>query len=166
MNQLWLLRHAKSSWDDAGLSDHDRPLAPRGERAAKLISEHVRSEGIAPALVLCSSSRRTQETLAAIALPADADVRLEDDVYAASEEGLLERLRGVDDATGSVMVVGHNPGIAGLARLLARDGTELEGKYPTGALATLEFSGGWDALGPHVAELTGFVTPKGLARLG
>jgi phosphohistidine phosphatase len=63
MKQLFLLRHAKSSWDDAELVDHDRPLAPRGRRAAKLIAEHLGREGVTPALVLCSSARRTRETL-------------------------------------------------------------------------------------------------------
>ena len=67
MTQLFLLRHAKSSWDDSELVDHDRPLAPRGRRAAKLVAEHLGREGIIPALVLCSSARRTRETLERIA---------------------------------------------------------------------------------------------------
>ena len=57
MKTLYLLRHAKSSWDDPGLADHDRPLAPRGRRAAKAIAEHLGRDRIAPALVLCARSR-------------------------------------------------------------------------------------------------------------
>jgi phosphohistidine phosphatase len=67
MKQLFLLRHAKSSWDDSELVDHDRPLAPRGRRAVKLIAEHLRREGVTPDLVLCSSALRTRETLEGIA---------------------------------------------------------------------------------------------------
>jgi hypothetical protein len=63
MRRLYLLRHAKSSWEDVGLADHDRPLAPRGRRAAKAIGRHLRDSGIEPELVLCSSARRAQETL-------------------------------------------------------------------------------------------------------
>ncbi|MBV9338789.1 MAG: histidine phosphatase family protein, partial [Solirubrobacterales bacterium] len=65
--QLYVLRHAKSSWDDPMLDDHDRPLAPRGRKAAKLIGEHIQKAGIEPDQVLCSSSRRTRETLDAVA---------------------------------------------------------------------------------------------------
>src|SRR5437763_11388296 len=65
---LFVLRHAKSSWDDPALADHDRPLAARGWRAVKTLAEHVRTSGIKPALVLCSSSRRTRETLDGLGL--------------------------------------------------------------------------------------------------
>jgi phosphohistidine phosphatase len=67
MKRLYLLRHAKSSWDDPTLADRDRPLAPRGRRAARVIAEHLRREGIAPELVLCSPSRRAGQTLTGIA---------------------------------------------------------------------------------------------------
>ena len=85
MNTLHLLRHAKSSWDDAGLADRDRPLAPRGRRAAKLIADYLRHEGIVPALVLCSPARRTRETLEALAEAFDDDVpvEFERDLYGA-----------------------------------------------------------------------------------
>src|SRR5918996_5979084 len=67
MKRLYLLRHAKSSWDDPTLADHDRPLAPRGRRAAKVMAKHLHRNGIAPELVLCSGSRRTRQTLKRIA---------------------------------------------------------------------------------------------------
>jgi phosphohistidine phosphatase len=163
MPSLLLLRHAKSSWDDPALDDHDRPLAPRGRRATGVLAAHIRSEGIQPALVLCSSSTRTLQTLEGIELSGTADVQVEDELYGASEDGLLQRLHEIADATDSVMVIGHNPAIGALARLLARDDADLAGKYPTGGLATLEFSGSWRDLAPGGNELTRFVTPKGLA---
>ena len=169
MKQLFLLRHAKSSWEDPELADHDRPLAPRGRRAAKLIAKHLRRQGIAPELVLCSSAARTRETLELIApaLGEDVPVQIEDELYAASEQVLLERVREVEDGIESLLLIGHNPGVEQLALLLAGSGEKvaaLARKYPTGALATLEFSGLWRELVAGRAELTGFVTPKELAQ--
>jgi len=160
---LHLLRHAKSSWDDQGLADHDRPLASRGRKAAKRIAKHLRSEGIAPSLVLCSSSRRTRETLERIR--PDGDVQIERDLYGASAPELLERLRRVPDTTESVMLIGHNPAIQDLTLELAGRGDRLEDaerKFPTCALATLELSNGWSELEAGSAELVGFVRPKDL----
>jgi phosphohistidine phosphatase len=157
MKRLFLLRHAKSSWDDPDLADHDRPLAPRGRRAAKAIGEHMRREGIEPELVLCSSSRRTRETLERLRL--DSETLIEDELYAASAQRLLERLRAVDEGVGSVLLIGHNPGVEDLAETL---GGEAQAKYPTGALATLELDGTWRGLRAGGARLAGFVTPKQL----
>ncbi len=169
MKQLFLLRHAKSSWDDSELVDHDRPLAPRGRRAMKLIAEHMGRAGVTPELVLCSSARRTRETLERIApaLGEGISVQIERELYAASEQRLLERLRAVEDGVESLMLIGHSPGVERLALSLAGSGqklADLRRKYPTGALATLEFSGRWGDLRPGRAELTDFVTPKQLAK--
>jgi phosphohistidine phosphatase len=169
MKQLFLLRHAKSSWDESELVDHDRPLAPRGRRAAKLIAEHLGREGVTPALVLCSSARRTRETFERVApaLGEGISVQIERGLYAASEQRLLERLRAVEDGVESLMLIGHNPGVEQLALGLAGSGQKLarlRRKYPTGALATLEFSGQWGDLRPGRAELMDFVTPKQLAK--
>lgn len=169
MRQLLILRHAKSSWDDPGLGDHDRPLAPRGERAAKAMAGHLRRERIAPDLVLCSSARRTRETLDLIApaLAGDVTVSVEEDLYAASAGELLERLRAVDAEVEAVMLIGHNPGLEQLVLGLAGSGddlVEVRRKYPTGALATLDFAGRWSDLAPGSAELTDFVKPKQLAK--
>jgi phosphohistidine phosphatase len=167
--RLLLLRHAKSSWDDPKLTDHDRPLAPRGRRATKLIAEHLRRESVAPSLVLCSSARRTQETLERIApaLGEPVAVQIESDLYAAFEQRLLERLRALEEDVESVLLIGHNPSIERLALDLAGSGVKLADvrrKFPTGALATLEFSGPWQELGPGTATLADFVTPKQLAK--
>jgi phosphohistidine phosphatase len=167
VKQLFLLRHAKSSWDDSELIDHDRPLAPRGRRAVRLITEHLGREGVTPALVLCSSARRARETLEGIAPALDEaiPVQIERELYAASDGRLLERLRAIDDGVESVMLIGHNPGVEQLALSLAGGGQNLavlSRKFPTGALATLEFRGRWGDLRPGSAELTDFITPKQL----
>ena len=169
MKRLYLLRHAKSSWDDPTLADDDRPLAPRGRRAAKVMAKHLRRKGIAPELVLCSPSRRTRQTLTRIApgLGKNADVQIEPELYAASAAVLLEVLHEVPDEVESVMLIGHNPGIQDLALSLAGAGSEstrVRGKFPTAALATLELDATWRELGPGSAELVSFVKPKELSR--
>ena len=170
MKRLFLLRHAKSSWDDPGLDDHERRLAPRGRRASKLIAEHLRRERIAPSLVLCSSASRTRETLErVIPAPDRSDVSFEDRLYQASSGSLLQRLREVPPHVDSVMLVGHQPAIQELALELAGDGVDLArmtAKFPTGALATLHFDGDWSELRPGSAELVAFVKPKELTSSG
>jgi phosphohistidine phosphatase len=169
MPVLYLLRHAKSSWDDPTLADRDRPLAPRGRRDAKVMVEHLRRAGIAPELVLCSPSRRTRQTLKRIApgLGEHVDVRIEPRLYAGSAADLLEVLNQVADEVRSVMVIGHNPGIQDLALSLARDGpgvARVRDKFPTAALATLEVDGSWPELGPGGAVLVSLAKPKELSR--
>jgi len=168
--ELLLLRHAKSSWDDPGLADHDRPLAPRGRRASGLIATYLRERSIAPAQVLCSSSARTRETLERISAEFGdgVEVEIEQGLYAASAGDLLARLRRVSDDVESLMVIGHAPGLPELARRLAGRGTGLErlqGKFPTAALATLCFEGDWGDLAPGAAELVDFVKPRELEAL-
>ena len=160
---LHLLRHAKSSWDDHGLADHDRPLAPRGRHAAARIGRHLREAGVAPALILCSSARRAQETLALLELAAPVDIERE--LYGASTRELLERMRRVPAELPSLLVIGHNPELESLALELAAEGplrTQLYAKFPTGALATLEFDGRWSTLGFGAATLAAFVRPREL----
>jgi phosphohistidine phosphatase len=173
--QLFVLRHAKSSWDDPGLEDHERPLAPRGRRAVKLLNEYLRRHEIEPAEVLCSPARRTVETYDGVA-PA-GELHLEPELYLASGDDVLERLRRVPAPTPSVMVIGHNPAMQVLIlRLTGANGTsktlgdyatqarlgEVERKFPTGALATLTFDGPWSALAPGSAELVDLVRPRDL----
>jgi phosphohistidine phosphatase len=169
--KLYLLRHAKSSWDDPALADHDRPLAPRGRRASKAIAEYLRKERITPELVLCSSATRTRETLDSISAGFDDEVQpkiaVEAGIYAASASDLLARLHGVTGDVGSVMVIGHHPAIMELALHLAGRGTlvpQLREKFPTAALATLTFRDSWRDLAPGAAELVAFVKPRDLER--
>jgi phosphohistidine phosphatase len=168
---LHLLRHAKSSWDDPELPDHQRPLAPRGRRACETVAEHIRREGIAPQLVFCSPARRARETLERIAdgLPERIELRIKPELYGASARELADVLRDLSDTFESVMVVAHNPGIQQLAIALAAPGEQAEavvGKFPTAALATLAFDTRWRALAPGIAEFVAFVTPKELRHAG
>jgi phosphohistidine phosphatase len=173
--QLFVLRHAKSSWDDPGLDDRERPLAPRGRRAVKLLAEYLQSHRIEPAQVLCSPARRTVETYDGVA--PGGELHLEPELYEASGDDMLARLRRVPESTPSVMVIGHNPALQVLIlRLTGANGQsktrgdgaaqakldEVQRKFPTGALATLTFDGRWSDLAPGGAELLDLVRPRDL----
>lgn len=167
--RLYLLRHAKSSWKDAELADHDRPLAGRGRRAADAIGRHMRAQAIAPEVVLSSTARRARETAERIrpSLPA-SPIRYEPELYGASATELLERLRALPDTVASVLLIGHNPAMEELALAIARPSPrrrELEMKFPTGALATLSVgSASWRELGRESGDLVSFVRPRDLER--
>ena len=167
-HRLLVLRHAKSSWSNAHLGDFDRPLAPRGRRAAETMGAHLATLD-PPALVLCSSARRAQDTFDFLRphLPETTDVRIEDDLYGAPAPLLLARLRHVPDGTSSVLLVGHNPGLEDLVRGLGRHGdpgliARVHAKFPTAALATLTFDVPWRKLGAGTATLEAFVVPGDL----
>jgi phosphohistidine phosphatase len=168
MRRVYLLRHAKSSWKDRSLADRDRPLAGRGRRAAKAVARHLEAEGIRPDLVLCSPARRTRETLARVegAFGDRVEARLEETLYGASEAELLARLKALPQQVGSVMLIGHNPGLEELALALASEGAglaRLREKYPTAALATIDLPAErWSAVKRGSGELVGYVRPRDL----
>jgi phosphohistidine phosphatase len=158
---LYLLRHAKSSWDDPALPDRDRPLAPRGRKAAKRLGDHLRERRIEPDLVLCSPARRTRETLARLRLPPRVQVEFEEGLYAAEADVLLARVRALGDDASAVLLVAHNPGLQALAiELVGDDGAPFAEKLPTGALVVLEVEVPWSVL--ERARLAEYVTPREL----
>ena len=165
---LWLLRHAKSSWEDPELADEDRPLAPRGERAAGSMRRYLQTHPIRPSLVLCSSARRARETLAAVlpSLGKDLEVRIEPGRYTFDATVLVERLRAVPPNV-SVLLVGHNPAMQDLATRLASSGhrlDELTTKLPTGALVEISPPIGLaTTLEERDGVLTRFVVPRDLS---
>jgi phosphohistidine phosphatase len=167
VSQLTLLRHAKSSWADTGQEDRERPLAPRGRKAARRLAGYLRDEAVRPDLVLCSPAVRATETLDLVrpGLGEHVDVQVEEALYGAGARELLDRLRRLPESVDWAMVVGHNPGLQQLVVLLARDGSLRErarAHFPTGALATLRPREGWTDLGPGVADLVTCVAPREL----
>jgi phosphohistidine phosphatase len=165
---LYLLRHAKSSWDDPGLADFDRPLARRGIEATAAIADHMRERGIAPELVLCSPAVRAKQTLEGLGdAVGSARVEFDRDLYDATESDLLAAIHRVSPDVASVLLVGHNPSTQRLALLLCEEGKRLDdlrAKYPTAALATLSIEvPEWHKFKMGDAELTDFVKPRELA---
>jgi phosphohistidine phosphatase len=169
MRTLYLLRHAKSASEDAGREDHDRPLAPRGKRAARAMARHFRALGADPELILCSSSVRTRETLDLLmpGFVAAPILAVERGLYLAGAESMLRRLHRVEAPVQRVLLVGHNPGLHELALTLAQGSpaklrAPLAHKFPTAALASYRVEGSWAELGPATARLVAYVTPAEL----
>ncbi len=163
--RLVVLRHAKSSWDHAGLTDHERPLNGRGRRAATRMGRYLRDERVAVDLVLCSSATRTRETLARLELTGDPIVSIEDALYGAGADDWVERLHSVGEKVASVLIIGHNPGLEDLVDELLADVASRDqvGEFPTAALADLRLPIlRWDALVPGIAQLDAFVVPREL----
>lgn len=168
MKTLFLMRHAKSSWDDPKLADQDRPLAPRGHKAAARMAEYLRKNGVKPSVVLCTSAKRARQTLEHLrpALPKETTVKVEPRLYTAGSRDLMTRLRRLSHTAASVLVVGHNPAMQELVMELASKDPKLKAvrnKFPTAALAVLKApTDEWRQLSPGEATLVEFVTPKGL----
>ena len=166
-NRLFVLRHAKSSWDDPGMDDHERPLAPRGRRAVEVLASYMSARDIHPDLVLCSSSRRTRETLDGIAVSGEHVI--ERTLYGAGVEELIRRLQRLPESVSCAMLIGHNPSAQMLVlRLTNHDADRsadpqrdaVKRKFPTGALAQMAFDCDWSELAPGCARLEEFTSPK------
>ncbi|SIQ41939.1 phosphohistidine phosphatase [Paracoccus thiocyanatus] len=163
--RLILTRHAKSSWDDPAQPDHDRPLNARGRRSARELGDWLASRGYEPEEVLCSTAERTRETWERIALaPLEVrpHIRYEPGLYHAAPEKMLEVLRSASAPT--VMMIGHNPGIAEFAAMLpARLPLDPDfRRYPTAATLVVDFQiGDWSELRPAQGSVLDFVRMDG-----
>ncbi|MFN3190099.1 MAG: SixA phosphatase family protein [Aureliella sp.] len=140
MKTLILMRHAKSDWNDPELTDHDRPLNGRGRRSAPLIAAQLALHDLIPEFVLASSAVRVQETVTLLrnhfhSQIGDApEVQTEPSLYLASASEIVSHIGTLHDAWTRVLVVGHNPGMGGLACHLAQDSFD----FPTAATLVLQ----------------------------
>lgn len=173
MKRLVLLRHAKSSWDAPVSRDFDRPLSKRGKRAGKAMGRYLLAQKITWDVMLVSPALRTMETVERLEVGYGKalDPLYDDRLYMASTNQLLAMVRGLDDeGVSSAVIVGHNPGIQGLALALTPGGDDadkararLDAKFPTAALAVLEFSAKrWADIAPGSGALERFIKPKDL----
>jgi len=169
MPRLLLLRHAKSSWDVVSADAFDRPLNPRGRSAAPVMGSHIAVHGFAPDKILCSSARRTRETLAALLpyLDDDIEIRLTRDLYLAGEDRMIDQIRAHGGDAKRVLVIGHNPGLQETALALAGDGDpamleKLAEKFPTAGLVVIDFPAvKWVDIEPRTGKVVGFLKPRG-----
>lgn len=164
--KLLLLRHAKSAWPE-GVEDHERPLAPRGIKAAPVMAAYMQNQGLLPELALVSTALRTRSTWELVAPYLGACVmRQEAGLYEASATDILRVIQGTDDTTGTLMLVGHNPGLEILAAQLMLGGAPeaeaaMRKKFPTAALAVLSLDiASWAEADAQTAMLERFITPK------
>jgi phosphohistidine phosphatase len=170
MLTLSLLRHAKSSWKNPTLPDRERPLATRGITDATLMGKAMAERGIDPELVLCSSARRTRDTLALILpeLKVEPKVVYDDALYHASPEAMLEMVRAVQNPRANHVLVGHNPEIQSFALDLVGSGPKhfrdrLSEKFPTAGLAVITFASGvWKSVEVNSGTLILFLSPRDL----
>ena len=171
MLTLSLLRHAKSSWDDPSIQDFERPLAPRGEAAAPRMGAYMAEHQLAPELILCSPAARARQTLDLILphLTGGPVVEYEEPLYLAAPSRLLARIRKIESkAHQHVMIIGHDPGMHGLAVELAGSGGRedldaLASKFPTAGLAVISFKARrWAQVKPGSGHLEHFMTPRRL----
>jgi phosphohistidine phosphatase len=169
MKILTLLRHAKSGWDDPVSRDFDRPLNPRGRRAARTVGHEMKAQGLAFDRILASPARRVAETLEEVAagygaIEPDYDERL----YLAATSTLLEIVRRTPDEVERLLLVGHNPGLEELAlRLSVRDEEGLRGevevKYPTGTVAEISLPvEHWTDVKERMGKIVRFIRPRDL----
>lgn len=168
MKTLYLLRHAKSDWDDPELDDFDRPLSKRGQRAGQRMRRHFAENKVRPNLVLCSPALRTRATwdLVAPAIHPPPTFKPLQGLYLAPASRILTILRRLPEDCSAVLVIGHNPGIGRVATLLAGEGRNLgrmREKYPTGALAVLTLDiDAWRRIRGGRGRLVSFTAPADL----
>jgi phosphohistidine phosphatase len=161
--RLLLIRHAKSSWDDPGLGDHERPLNARGRRGASVLGGYLAREGLRPGHALVSTATRARETWARIlAETGEVPTTLVPRLYDTDAETMLDVLVTAP-ASGVVAVVGHNPTIGEFARrlLAAPPADEEFAKYPTAATAVIDLPAArWSEVDWGTGTLARFVTPR------
>lgn len=165
MKTLFLLRHAKSSWNDPGLADIDRPLNARGLRAAELIGAYVKKEKLSFDIVLSSPAVRARETIEIVlkAAKVQTDLRFDERIYDASTAALIDVLTQIEDDKKKVLLVGHNPGIERLLETL----TSAIVHVSTGTLARIDLKAGkWIKMLESPGTLEWVVKPKELAPVG
>jgi phosphohistidine phosphatase len=171
LKTLTLLRHAKSGWNDPVARDFDRPLNPKGHRAAHLMGQHMRDLGMIFDHVVASPATRVVETLNEVAKGYGRAIEPEWDrrIYLASGVTLLDIVTALPDCADHVLLVGHNPGLEDLALMLVADRDDnplrdaLEAKYPTATLAGLTFAiDRWADAAADGASLDRFIRPRDL----
>jgi len=171
MPRLLLLRHAKSSWADPGLADSDRPLAPRGRRAAERMAAVIASRAdLVPDRILCSPVRRTRETLAPLLarLGNSRQVSVADELYEPAAGDYRNIIASYGGSSRHLLVIGHNPAIQATAlALIAPENNgpahRLAAKFPTAALAVIDFdTADWSEIRPKTGRLVEFIRPRDL----
>lgn len=168
MRRLLLLRHAKSSWDEPDVDDHDRPLNARGRLAAPLMGAWLGERGDAPDHVLASSSRRTLETWerARVALPGAPDAEIRPRLYHADPATMLEEARSAPDEARTLLLIGHQPGVGAFARALSNGEAPAHcarayTRFPTAACAVFDVEAArWAELAFGTARFVAFAVPR------
>lgn len=159
MKTLYLLRHAKSSWDNRNLADFERPLNERGLKTAPFMGEIIKKNNFQIDLILSSPAERAKQTALLVKESGElkSEIRFDEKIYEASPLRLLEIVSELDGNTASAMLVGHNPGFEGLVRLLSGEIQPM----PTAALAVIDLNAdSWQEIKPDCCNLRHLIRPK------
>jgi len=172
LRRLLLLRHAKAEPGGPEQDDHDRALVERGLADAAAMARYLKTKSYAVDRILCSTSTRTRQTAEPVLRAMPAPVEYHEALYHAPPGLIVAQMQDADDADLSLLLIGHNPGLEQVATLLAREAVKpkeqhrhdlLEEKFPTAALAVLEFDiSSWKKLSPCSGRLLDFVRPRDL----
>jgi len=161
MKTLLIMRHAKSSWDAAALSDFERPLNNRGLKAAPLMGEMIVKNNLDPELILSSPAKRAEQTAKLVkeAAGLQSEIRFEPRIYEAAVSTLLEIIIELNNRINSILLVGHNPGFEGLINVLTGEIHPM----PTAALAVVNLKiDNWNDLKSSTGKLRMLIKPKEL----
>ncbi len=161
MKTLYLVRHAKSSWENANLSDHDRPLNHRGERDAPRMGKRLRTRKPQPEMIVSSSAVRAETTATILATEIGyptSDISIDERLYGAEPKDVVSIIGELDDALACAMLVGHNPTFTTLVNALG--GCDLD-NMPTCGVAVLTFpTDAWKKIAKVQGKLVEFEYPK------
>lgn len=164
MKTLYLLRHAKSSWENPTTKDFDRPLNQRGEQDVPIMANYFSGLFACPDKIIASPATRTKATASLFAMGIDYEKQIEynSDIYEAHYLNLLEIIQAIPDSEESAMLVGHNPGITNLANYLSN--SHVTDNVPTCGLVALNFNlPYWHHINEAHGELIRFIYPKALS---
>ncbi len=159
MKKLYILRHAKSSWDQPGLADFDRALNHRGLIAAPFMGELIAIKDYLPDLIISSPAKRARQTAVIVkeSSGANAELKFDERIYEASPQELRQIVSELSEEINSAMIVGHNPGIEGFINFL----TGNQEPMPTAALASITLNiDKWSDLSADCGELQEIIRPK------
>tara|TARA_Y100001935_G_C17307884_1_gene513629 strand:- start:1443 stop:1925 length:483 start_codon:yes stop_codon:yes gene_type:complete len=159
MKNLYLLRHAKSSWDDFALKDYDRPLSTRGIQDADLMGNFFKSKRKGLDLVISSPSKRTKETLEHFFNKTTQNIIFNETLYHSSEHNIYSIIKDVEEEIRSLMIVGHNPSMHEFSESFS--GQYIE-KFSTCGLASFEFDDEWASIYEDSGTLFEFKIPSEL----
>jgi len=154
------MRHAKSSWDDFSLSDFDRPLNERGEKAAPLMGEILRQKDFLPQGIFSSPANRAKTTASIVAESIGygaKNVRFIESIYESSEFNLLALIKSLDETLSDIMIVGHNPAFTSVINRLSDFNLV---NLPTAGIVSLSFDSAWADITPYAGELRFYEYPK------
>lgn len=162
MKTLYLLRHAEAAWNNAHTIDFDRSLSAHGLANAASLNRFLIGLGVGFDKVLCSASERTRQTQESVLqdLEIAAPVEFLDSLYYASDEVIVDRIKGQSSDLGTLLIIGHNPAIHQVFEQLS--GTEIAG-YPTCTLSALEILGDWRNIQCQAHNVEHFLSPKRLS---